>query len=154
MRWFFKRFLSLPFLLKLIWIFCLSGMIFNLIYVCRDLRHDGLLLRLHTGFFILYAGQLVFLLLKERMVFILSLLQAAIAFATNMDFTFVPLVRLLGQLVYSIKGGFTLEEMDAYKYVFVSACMTLELLKSYLMFALLPPAKKKTKSPPLSTEEK
>lgn len=154
MRWLWKQFWSLNFWLKLIWIFCFLGMIFNLIYVCRDLRHDGILLRLHTGFLILYAGQVVFLLIKERMVFVLSLLQAGIALETNVDFTFVPVLRLLGQIIYSIKGGFTLEEMEVYKYVFVSACFTLELLKTYFMFALLPPPKKKPKPEPEPAEEK
>lgn len=148
MHWFWKRFVSLPFLLKLIWIFCFLGMVFNLIYIGHDLQRDGLLLRLHMGFFVLYAGQVVFILLKERMVFVLSLLQAFIALATNIDFTFVPVLRLLGQIIYGLKGSFSLEELDVYKYVFTSACFTLELLKTYFMFALLPPAKKRAAQEP------
>lgn len=143
-----RRFLGLDFWLKLIWLFCLYGTLLNFIFICHDLRYDGLLLRLHLGFFVLYAGQAVFILLKERMVFVLSLLQAFLAFATNADFTFVPVVRLAGRLAYMLSGGFSVEGMEAYKYVFISACLTLELLKTWFLFALLPPPKKKEEKSP------
>ncbi len=145
-----RRFLVLPFLLKIIWIFCLLGVILNLVFIGRDLRGDGILLRLHIGFFILYAGQVVFILLKERMVFVLSLLQALLAFITNLDFTFVPVGRIVGYLVYGFYGAFTVEAMEVYKYVFVSFCLTLELLKTWFLFALLPAPKKKKKIPEVS----
>lgn len=138
-----RRFVSLDFKLKLVLVFCLYGMLLNTAFLCRDMQQGGLLLRLHIGFWVLYAGQVVFLLLKERMVFVLSLLQAVLAFLTNADFSFVPVVRLAGYVVFLVKGEFTIEEMDVYKYVFISACLTLELLKTYWMFALLPPPKKK-----------
>ena len=38
----------------------------------------------------------------------------------------------------------TVQEISVYKYVFVSACFTLELFKTYLMFALLPAPQKAT----------
>ena len=154
MRRLWRRFWALDFLIKLIWVFCFFGFLFNLVYVIYDLRHDGLLLRLHLGFLILYLGQTVFILLKERMVCVLSLLQAVIALVTNIDFTFVPLLRAIGQVVYWLTGPFSLEDMQVYKYVFTSACLTLELLKTYLLFALLPaPKKKKPLTPPASAEE-
>jgi len=145
-----RRFLLFPFLLKIILIFCFLGALLNLVYIARDLQGNGVLFRLHIGFFILYAGQVVFIFLRERMVFVLSLLQALLAFVTNLDFTFVPLGRILGQLVYGICGGFTVEAMEVYKYVFVSFCLTLELLKTWFLFALLPAPKKKKL--PLKTE--
>ena len=145
MRRMWRLFLSLDFRLKLVLVFCLYGLLLNTVFLCRDIRYDGLLLRLHLGFWVLYAGQFVFILLKERMVFILSLLQALLAFLTNADFTFVPVVRMAGYAAFLVKGEFTIEEMEVYKYVFVSACLTLELLKTYWIFALLPPAKKKKK---------
>lgn len=138
-----KRFLELDFLVKLIFIFCLYGWLINTIFLCRDIRQDGLLFRLHLGFWVLYSGQIVFILLKERMVFVLSFLQAILAFLTNADFTFVPVLRAAGFLAYSLKGGFTVEEMDVYKYIFMSGCLTLEMLKTYWLFALLPAPKKK-----------
>ena len=137
------RFLQLPFLLKIIWIFCLLGTILNAIFIFRDLQGNGILLRLHIGFFILYVGQVIFILLKERMVCVLSLLQALLAFLTNLDFTFVPLGRIVGYSVYIYYDGLSLEAMEVYKYVFVSFCFTVEMLKTWFLFALLPAPKKK-----------
>ena len=139
-----RAFAELNYWLKIIWIFCCAGAFINLLLICRDLANGGILLRLHIGFFILYIGQVVFILLKERMVFVLSLLQALLAFVSNLDFTFVPVVRVAGHLIYSVSGGLSLEALDVYKYVLVSFCLTAELLKTWLLYDLIPSAKKQT----------
>ncbi len=148
-----RRFWTLDFWLKLIWIFCLLGAVLNLISLIRDVRGGGILLRLHAGFFILYAGQVVFILVRERMVFILSLLQGVLALLTSADFTFVPVLRLSGGLFYAAHGPLSLEQTDVYKYVFISACFTLEMLKTCLLFVLLPPPKKKAQKAASPTAE-
>lgn len=95
------------------------------------------------GFFILYAAQVVFILWGERMVGVLSLLQALLALCSNADYTFSLLVRFVGRMYYT-SHVLTVQEISVYKYVFVSACFTLELFKTYLMFALLPAPQKAT----------
>ena len=75
--------------------------------------------------------------------FLLSLLQAFVALATNLDFTFVPALRIVGQIIYEICGGFTLDQTEVYKYVFVSICFTLELLKTSFLWFLLPKSNNK-----------
>lgn len=142
-RGFFRRFAGLDFRLQVVWIFCLYGLFLNTVFLCRDIQGEGILWRLHAGFWILYAAQVVFLLLKERMVCVLSFLQALMAFLTNGDFTFVPLLRVIGYFVFLAKGGFSVDEIGVYKYVFMSACLTLELLKSCWLFMLLPAPRKK-----------
>lgn len=143
MRFLLRRWKEMDFWLKFIWVFCLLGTLMNLLYICRDLLTGGVLLRLHVGFLLLYAGQAVFILMKERLVFVLSLLQAVLAFLTNADFTFVPLLKPLGRLLYIAAGGFTVEQIEMYKYTFMSACFTLELLKTAWLFLLLPAPSKK-----------
>lgn len=133
-----QRFWQLHFLLKIIWIFCFLGFLFNTQAIWRDLHGNGILIRLHIGFWLLYTGQVVFILLRERMVFILSLLQALLALETSLDFTFVPLNRLLGQLLVLIHGTLSIDAMETYKYMFVSICFTLELLKTFFLWELLP----------------
>ncbi len=71
------------------------------------------MLRLHLGFFILYAAQAVFILLKERMVGVLSLLQALLALWTNADFTFAFVVRVLGR-VYYLSHQMSVQEISVY----------------------------------------
>lgn len=133
-----KRFVALPIWLKMIWILCLCGLIVNVIALTHDVRSGAILMRLHLGFFVLYAGQLVFILLGERLVWLLSLLQAVLALMTNLDFTFVPVVRVVGAFIYALHGTFTIEEIEIYKYVFVSACFSLEILKTVFLFLLIP----------------
>ena len=147
------RFLSFPFWLKIIWIFCLLGVCCNSILLWRDWTTGGSLWRLHVGFWVLYAGQVVFILAGERWVFVISLVQAVLGFGTSLDLTFVPVLRFIGRMIYEFKGGLTLEEQEVYKYVFVSLAFTLEMLKTYLLFALIPPyQRKKPLQEPVSEE--
>ncbi len=133
-----KRFLSLHWIVKIIWVFCALGMLLNTVFLVRDMDLHGVLLRLHLGFFILYAGQTVIILWQERMVAVISLLQAVMALLTNLDFTFIPFLRIFGDILYGVCGGFSLEGMEVYKYVFVSLAFTLELLKTWYLWDLLP----------------
>ena len=119
MRAAWRNFCELHFLLKIIWIFCALGLLLNSWAIVQDLRGPGVLLQLHVGFWILYAGQVVFILQHERIVFVLSLLQLILAFYTNLDFTFVPPLRLVGEVVYMLGGPFSLAGMENYKYIFV-----------------------------------
>ena len=77
------------------------------------------------------------------MVGVLSLLQALLALCSNADYTFSLFVRFVGRIYYT-SHVLTVQEISVYKYVFVSACFTLELFKTYLMFALLPAPQKAT----------
>lgn len=133
----FLSFWRLSVWLKVILFFCLFGALVNFVLVCEDWVGGGILLRLHLGFFILYAGQVVFIMLRERFVFILSLLQAVLALWTNADFTFAPVLRLLGR-VYYLSHQMSVQEISVYKYVFISLAFTLELFKTYLIFYLAP----------------
>ena len=133
----FLSFWRLSVWLKVILFFCLFGTLVNFVLVCEDWVGGGILLRLHLGFFILYAGQVVFIMLRERFVFILSLLQAVLALWTNADFTFAPVLRLLGR-VYYLSHQMSVQEISVYKYVFISLAFTLELFKTYLIFYLTP----------------
>ncbi len=142
MNMIWQRFCKLHFLLKIIWIFCFLGVILNIIAIWHDLHGTGILLRLHIGFLALYASQVVFILLKERMIWLASVLQALLALATNLDFTFVPLLRLVGECIYLIHGQFSLDGWQVYKHVFVSACFTLGLLKTFFLWFLLLARKK------------
>ena len=134
-----QRFLTFPVWLKIVWLLCLIGLIMNSWTLGRDMYSSSILFRLHIGFWVLYAGQVVFILWGEKMVWVLSLMQAMLALFSNYDFTFVPVVRMLGNAIYGVYGNFSVEEVEIYKYVFVSMCFTLELLKTALLFLYRPP---------------
>ena len=108
------------------------------------MAYDGILLRLHLGFLILYAGQIAFILLGERQVWALAALQGVLALLTNADFTFFPLVRFLGNVIYSVWPEPSLEYTKVYQYILISLAFTLQMLSAFILFSLLPrPSKQK-----------
>lgn len=121
-----RRFLCFPVFVQLIWWLCVLGALINLWLMGRDLMTNPVLLRLHLGYFILYVGQIVFILLQEKYVACLTLLQGIIALLTTVDFIFSPVLQALGHLYY---WAFTpsVETLKIYQYVFVSAAFTLQM---------------------------
>lgn len=142
-----NRFLSLNIWVKIIFVFCLFGSCVSTLLVARDILSDGILLRLHMGFWLLYVSQVVFILLKERYVWILAALQGVLALLTNADFTFVPLLRVLGGVYVAVGPEISVEGLTVYKYVFTSAAFTLQMLSAYALFSLLPKPDTRKKTP-------
>lgn len=142
-----KHYFALNIWVKIIFFFCLFGAFVNFFLVWRDIAANGILLRLHAGFLVLYVSQVVFILLHERYVSVLAALQGVLALLTNADFTFVPLLRGVGQFYYLANPVPSVEAMTVYKYVFVSAAFTLQLLSAYALFSLLPKYEPKKKEP-------
>ena len=129
--------------LKIIVFFCLIGSLSNLILVCRDLSSSGILLRLHSGFLILYVSQVVFIFLRERFVWVIAVVQGVLALMTNADFTFVPVVRMIGRASYIFLNP-SVEFWKVYKYILISASFTIQMLVAYAEFSLLPKPAAKT----------
>lgn len=132
-----NRWLKLNNWLKLIVFFCLLGCLSNSILIYRDLSSSGVLLRLHGGFFVLYAAQIIFIFLQERLVWILAVMQGVLALLTNADFTFVPLIRAFGRVIYLVTSP-TVESFKVYKYILISLSFTAQMLSAYAEFSLLP----------------
>ncbi len=139
-----RRILGLNGWVQLILVFCLLGTFSNLVLLCRDISSGGVLLRLHLGFFILYAGQIAFILLHEKFVWLLVVLQGLLALFTSADFTFMPLLRGLGNVFFFVVKEPTLELLQAYKYSLISLAFTLQMLCAFALASLLPsPVKQK-----------
>lgn len=137
------RFTGLNIWVKVIICFCLFGALVNAFLVARDFATGGILLRLHAGFLVLYLAQVVFVLLHERAVWVLTALQGVLALLTNADFTFVPLLRVVSGWMYALLGQPSVEMMAVYKYVFISLAFTMQMLSAYALFSLLPKPVKK-----------
>lgn len=124
--------------IKIIFVFCLIGVISNGVLLWRDVAQGGVLLRLHAGFLLLYVAQVVFILLPERMVWVLAALQGILALLVNADFTFMPLARLVGRTAYLLSPEMALEHIKVYRYILVSSAFTLQMLSAFALFSLLP----------------
>ncbi len=125
---------------KAVLCFCALGALTNAGLICKDWAQGGILWRLHLGFFVLYTGQVVFILCRERLVWVLAALQGIMALLTTADFTFMPLVRFLGHVVYFCWPEPSLEYAKVYQYILISLSFTLQMLSAYILFSLLPPA--------------
>ncbi len=123
---------------KIVFCFCLWGGLCNTALVGYDIWKGDILLRLHVGFLILYIGQIVFILLHERQVWALAVLQGIMALLTNADFTFMPLVRLLGNGLFFLFPNLPMEYIKISQYVLVSLAFTLQMLSAFILFSLLP----------------
>lgn len=147
MRELLDRFFKLNVYVKIIFFFCVYGLLVNLFSVLRDMRTDGVLLRLHLGFALLYAGQCAFIVLREKWVAVLALLQGIMALGTNLDFTFMPIVSFAGRAFSLFYVHMTVQGVAVYKYVVVSLAFTLQLWSAYELFAGLWVPKQKPSKP-------
>ena len=143
MKKWIQHFTELNVWIKVILGFCLLGAVTDAVLVGRDLLHDGILLRLHIGFLLLYLAQIIFILVPERMVGVLAVLQGILALLINADFTFMPLVRLIGRSMYLLLPDMGLEAAKTFRYIVVSAAFTLQMLSAFALFTLLPKNKVK-----------
>jgi len=140
------RFCEFSFFVQVILILCLMGALVNGVLIWRDLHADPILLRLHIGFFVLYAAQIVFIFLCEKCVAVLTVLQGVLALFTSGDFLFVPLLKTAGEVFYVFHTPYV-DEAKVYKYIFVSLAFTLQMFSAYVLFAELSFLQKKTNSP-------
>ena len=132
---------------KLILGFCALGVLSNTILLARDIASGGVLFRLHAGFLLLYTAQVIFILVPERMVCVLTVLQGVLALLLNADFTFMPLVRILWRCLFLMQIDMPLEYAQAYRYLVVSSAFTLQMLSAFALFTLLPKNKSKSRVP-------
>ena len=147
MKW--KRwFSSFSLFVWLFFILCLLGLLANTLFIIRDLSFKTPFLRLHTGFALLYLFQIIFILLREKWVCVLTLLQGILALLTTHDFVFVPVLRFLGQIGYFFVIP-TVGGMKVYKYVVVSLGFTLQLFSAYALFVELKPDEEQSPVPSL-----
>lgn len=127
------RFSSFSLLVQVLWVFCFFGMIAQACWLCQDLLSQRLLWRLHLGFFILYTSQVGLILVKEKWVCILTILQGMLALFTTANFIFSPLLRFVGG-AYFIVTIPSIERLKVYQYVIVSLAFTLQMFSAYVLF--------------------
>ena len=121
-----KRWLHFPFFVQLIWLLCVLGVLINLWLIVKDILTDAVLIRLHIAYLLLYAGQVGLILAQEKYVYLLTLLQGILALLTTVDFIFVPVLQVLGNVYYWLCSP-SVEALKVYQYVFVSVAFTLQM---------------------------
>ena len=131
-----SQFWKFPFFVQLIFLLCVLGALINAVLLTRDMLHGSVLWRLHLGFFMLYVGQAVFILVREKFVCLLTVLQGVMALLTTADFIFVPLLQVFGRMYYWLFSP-TVEALKVYQYVFMSAAFTLQMASAAYLWGYL-----------------
>ncbi len=123
--------------LYFILIFCLCGCIRNILmlkYV--GLNYSYFITKVCVAMFMLYFGQSVLILLRQRVVWILSLIQCFFCLFVYKDFTFLPIVNIFN----SIRNFFFADLSYGEEYFIGFACLSflfcMEIIKTYLLYAL------------------
>lgn len=136
MKKFLSRFGQFPFFVQLIVLLCMLGACINILLLGHDALYGAILWRLHLGFFILYVAQAVLILAGEKWACLLTLMQGILALLTTADFIFVPLLQVAGRMYYWLFDP-SIEAMQVYQYVFVSAAFTLQLASAGYLWGYL-----------------
>lgn len=129
-----QRFIQFPLFIQLIWLLCVIGMLTNIWLIGRDLLTNSVLFRLHLGYCILYVGQVCFILVQEKYVSLLTILQGIIALLTTVDFIFTPLLQAVGHTYYWA-FSLSVESLKIYQYVFVSLAFTLQMASAAYLWS-------------------
>lgn len=134
-----KRFWQSPLFLRLVAFLCVLGAVVDLGLLIRDYLIGTGLWRLHAGFLMLYIGQIFFILVRERHVSVLTILQGVLALRTAADFIFTPPLQLIGLLYLCTEPS--LEYKNTYEYIFISAAFTLQMASAAYLWIYFRPRK-------------
>jgi len=133
MKNFWERFTSFSLLVQVIFLLCFLSTVLEVAWLCQALAAHSVLWRLHLGFAILCASEMILILLEEKWVCVLTVLQGILALLTTADFIFTPILRFVGG-AYFIVTVPTVEGMKVYQYVFVSLAFTLQMFSAHALF--------------------
>ena len=93
--------------------------------------------------FIIYLAQFIFILMKHHKVWFVSILQIFFCLYLYQDFTFMPIVVLVRDTIYEMFPNIDYGKVYAIGFACFSAQLTLEMLKTYMLYVYFPKPKKK-----------
>ena len=133
----------------IILIFCIFGFIRNFVLLRYfDFNFAYFNTKLFFAMVMIYFAQICLILLRQRIVVLISAIQVFFCFFVYRDFTFIP----LSNLFYMVKDMFAVELSYGWDYFISFALMSfmfcLEIIKTYLLYVLtdqLPTRKKAPK---------
>jgi hypothetical protein len=128
----------------LILFFCLMGVLRNILQInYYGFDYSNVAIKVFIAMIMMYGAQTILILMRERKVWMISALQAFFCFYVYEDFTFLPLANAAKMLfkVYAPNMGYGW--IYFVNTMIISALFCLELIKTYLLYALTDePAKK------------
>lgn len=131
-------FKSFNFWVYLILILCLLGFFRNIVFLTNFRFLNNHLNHIFWAMLALYGAQILFLLLKHWVVWVISLIQAVFCILVHPDFSIIPFAAVLDFLFFD---GFK-ENSFAWarfiNFMFVSLGFSVEIIKTYLLYVYFP----------------
>jgi len=117
--------------------FCFLGLYRNIFRLhVFGFDYGGLAARVLVAMLALYAAQIILIFLRERKVWVISALQVFFCFYVYEDFTFAPLTDLIKNLMWLKFPDMGYGWVKFMGTAIISALFTLEVLKTYILYAL------------------
>lgn len=130
--------------------FCLAGFWRNIYQISIfGFDYSGMATKVLLAMTVIYASQIALILMRERKVWVISLMQAAFCIYVYEDFTFLPAAALVKNILWRFFPQMDYGWVKFMNTTAVSALLSLEILKTYILFALteeLPRGKRRKKS--------
>lgn len=123
--------------LYIILFFCTIGLMRNIMQLFRyGFDYSGIATKVFVAMIIIYLAQIILILSRERKAWVISAIQAFFCFYVFEDFTFIPLTNFVKMGVYSLFPDMGYSWHYFMGTVVISALLSLEMLKTYLIYAL------------------
>ena len=131
--------------LKIILFFCLIGFGKNvyLLFTQGGAVADGY--RLFGGFALIFFSQVLFLALRDRRAALFSAAQCFFAVFLYEDFTFLPVIKPVFTGIMWWRPEITFEQITSLQYIMTALLLSLELLKTALIYDFLTAVKHEKK---------
>lgn len=123
--------------LYLILTFCFFGCIRNfLVLKYTGLDYSYFITKVCVAMFAIYLAQILLILLRQRIVWFISLVQCGFCIFVYKDFTFLPLTNIVNLVKDFIFPNMTYGEEYFIGFAIVSFLFCLEMIKTYLLYTL------------------
>ncbi len=141
MTFLLKRFSRLNVYLKIIVVFCLIGMFYNAFSLWKYSGHFNYI-KIYFGFFIIYLMQVILILLRDQRAALFSLMQCFFAFFAVSEYTFFYFFKPIFNFIKYLDTVLEINYFVDLRYTLVSIVLSLEFLKTMLMYDFLKHEKK------------
>ena len=129
---------SFNFWVYLILILCILGIFRNIVFLTNFRFLNNHLSHIFWAMLSLYSAQILFILLRHWVVWVISLIQVAFCILVYPDFSFIPFAAVLDFLFFDgLKDG-SFAWTRFINFMFVSLGFSVEIIKTYLLYIYFP----------------
>ena len=124
-------------LIYIILFFCLAGIFRNAYHMSVfGFNYENFATKILVAMAVIYVSQVILILLREKKAWLISAIQALFCAYVYEDFTFLPVTELIKNILWQWFPNMGYGWVKFMGTTMISALFTLEILKTYILFAL------------------